>query len=267
MPCIYCGTIENMARSHVISKFIRNGITGIADNSGKNKYKFTWIGRKDLPNQDLPKPSLLCQYHDSKFGEMIESPAARILLPSNTQFHKLNEVPKGWVKKVLSINSESLRSITVAEYHTSDFSADDAIRKFAVLTAWRALHAMNMEKNPAVVAFLQSPAGQQVQQDTKNFLDLEKSTFNHTYPYFGSIYLTGPLHASFITRSEDEVPFAWAYLEGHGQVGIVVLLGFWVVIWPLLPDGHPNRDFRTLRQMAFVDWHSFLLKQYSSNKI
>lgn len=73
MYCIKCEGDENkLAKSNIVQNFRRKRLTGDIDSTGAKKFKFRWIGRKDLPNQDLPKPKLMCEACDSELGEKAE---------------------------------------------------------------------------------------------------------------------------------------------------------------------------------------------------
>lgn len=263
MTCIYCGsTVAKMANSHVISNFIRKRLTGMVGPKGSKTYQFRWFERPDMPEQDLPKPQLLCVEHDNRFGQVVESPAAIVLMPNPANFLTSATVPLGWHTVALPLADE-IKSITVAEYRPSNKVDDDAILRFPVLTAWRALHALKSDGHPDVIAFLSTAEGKELNEKTVKFLDPEAKNVDIGYEYIAPIYLTGPQHACFLTGSDEDMPFAYAYLENDGQSCVAVLLGYWIIIWPLLPDGHPKRNFQAIRQMVFLHWHHHLREQYS----
>lgn len=261
MACICCGNPHTIIESHVISTFIRKAITGIQTKNGK-KYSFKWYGRRDLPRQNLPKPKLLCSSCDNEFGHTIESPASRLLLPAGDL--STREAWDSLLKKVrvtkmpFEIGGISLK---VGEYQLVEEKDDYALNRFSVLTAWRALHAMSTEGHAGVVSFLASPDGQQIQKQTVDFLKKNESSNFLFFPYLASLYLLGPISAAAITGENDEVPFAWSFIQSHQQSCVAVILGFWVIVWPLLPDEDPRRDFRELLRCTFVDWHAQVSQQ------
>lgn len=268
MTCIYCGKSNvTMAKSHVISNFIRKRITGIEDANGIKKFHFRWIDRPDLPHQDLPKPYLLCKKHDTEFGIVIEGPASQALIPENNNFATSIEVPRRWVVRDVSFNLGERVAFSIAEHKAENFESDDAMRRFAVLTAWRALHDMKLDGNSDVVEFLASPEGKILDKETVKFLNLETTEADFSYQYFAEIYLVGPVYAAQTTASVDDLPFAYAYLNQDSQSCIAVLLGLWVIIWPLIPDSHKNYNLQNLRQLVLVDWNDYLRKCFTKEKV
>lgn len=263
MICIYCREPgRDMANSHVISKFFRNRLTGIVDQEGKKRYSFQWIGRPDLPKQDLPKPNLLCIEHDNKFGDVIEGLASSLIIPDKSYFLEKTVAPPNWRGAELDLSTGGLRPISVAYYASPDHVEDDAVSRFAVLTAWRALHALRLDNVEAVIAFLASEEGMRVNDETIAFLDVTKKEADLLYPYGAQFYLVGPRFARDITGSDEDMPFSYQYLERDGQRCIVVLMGFWIIIWPLMHQDDPKLDIYQIRQMVFIDWFMKLSDDY-----
>ena len=263
MICIYCREPgRDMADSHVISKFFRNRLTGIVDQKGQKRYSFQWIDRPDLPKQDLPKPNLLCIEHDNKFGDVIEGLASSLIIPSKSYFLEKNVAPPNWRMAELDLSIGESSPISVAYYASPNDVEDDTVNKFAILTAWRALHALRLDNVIAVTAFLSSSEGMRVNDETIAFLDVTKKDADLLYPYGAQFYLMGPCFARDITGSDEDMPFAYQYLERDGQRCIVVLMGFWVIIWPLLHQDDPKLDFLQVRQMVFIDWFLKLSDDY-----
>lgn len=152
-------------------------------------------------------------------------------------------------------------SFKVAEYQIDSDDDDCALRKFSVLTAWRALHAMKADGVQEAVDFLDSEDGKRVQIETVNFLENTGSGTYMSFPYLAPLYLLGPYSAAAISGANDEVPFAWTFLRSGEQSGVAVILGFWVIIWPLLPDGDLRRKFIELQRLTFIDWHPQVSQQ------
>lgn len=259
MNCICCGSPNNIVDSHVISKFIRMAITGVKTSNGK-KFDFQWCGRRGLPRQDLPKPKLLCSTCDNRFGQTIEGPASKILLPNGDMGSQnvWESLPYSKTTMPFQIAGKDFK---VGEYQIDRDDHDCALRKFSVLTAWRALHAMGVSGDIDAVNFLASVNGKKVQDETVSFLNkVGSETYLH-FPYHALLYFLGPNHAATITGKKDEVPFAWTFLQSDNQSGIAVILGFWVIVWPLLPDGDPRRNAHELLRLTFVDWHAHVMQQ------
>lgn len=259
MNCNCCGSTEGNVDSHVISRFIRMAITGMVGTSGV-KFRFQWCGRKDLPRQDLPKPKLLCESCDNDFGVRIEKPASKILLPTGDISEVCNWECLPYIQREMPFLVGG-HSFKVGEYQIDDDDDDFALRRFSVLTAWRALHAMREEGNSEVNRFLDSEDGQRLQSETVDFLGRPEASGYMHFPYLATLYLLGPYSAAAISGSDDEVPFAWAFIQSKGQSGVAVLLGFWAIIWPLLPDGDPRRNSIELQRGTFVDWHAQVVRQ------
>ncbi len=254
MKCICCVDSENLIESHVISKFVRMAITGI-DAKNAMKYSFQWCGRRDLPRQDLPKPKLLCDECDNGFGGTIENPASTILLPAG----HLGQIST-WNKLACKTRAMSLplgkNSMEVWEYQIDEPDRDCVLRKFSVLTAWRALHAMARDGQEDVAHFMRSEDGSRIQRAAVDFLTTADQESYLFFPYLASLYFLGPASAATISGADDEVPFAWSFLETETEFAVAVIMGFWVIVWPLLPDSDSRRNSSALLHAVFVDWHA-----------
>ncbi len=261
--CIYCGCDDVMlADSHVIPKSIRKRLTGLKTSSGNTQYKFRWFDRPDLPSQDLPKPNLLCERHDNLFGSKIEGFAAQALMPAKHDFSQSHHLPPNW--KIISLPLDE-GEVRVGSYNAPDAKFDDAVRKFAVLTAWRALHALRLDGEKPVVDFLRSVEGEQLNASTIRFLNLDTDHIDLLFENFAEIYFTGPDFAIDLTGSDEDMPFAYAYLERNNQIAIGVMMGFWVIVWPLLKDSDPMRDYEEICNMVFLDWREYMLKKFTNS--
>ena len=263
MKCICCEREGSIVDSHIISNFIRKAITGIDTPNGK-KFQFRYVGRQDLPKQDLPKPKLLCENCDSKFGSLIERPAASVLIPTGdlTSISVWNQLPLDYVN-ILEIGGQPL---TAAQYRVENDVKECALFKFKVLTAWRALHAMNANGDRDAVDYLASDEGQRLQESTIHFLNKADHTNFLHFPYYSQLYLFGPRSAATISGADDEVPFAWTIVRSGEQVGIAVILGYWVILWSLLSDYDPRSNFRELLIPTFVDWHAKVNRSLCSSR-
>lgn len=265
MNCIYCEEDKPLVESHVISNFIRMKLTGIVGQNSTKKFRFRMLGHKIYLTQDLPKPQLLCKECDNGFGTHIERMASRVMLPNGDI-----SSPQAW--NTLPLNMRSLPfeiaglPLIVGSYQLRDFEDDCALQKFAVLTAWRALHAMARDGNEEVREFLESDGGRRVNSTTIQFLKQANSNDYFIYPYLPTLHFLGPTSAANISGVDDEVPFAWAFLKSDKQNCMAVMLGYWVIIWPLLPDDDSGRNFHELLELTYIDWHAFVVQQFRMNQ-
>ncbi len=69
--CIQCLVNLADADSHVVPNSIRKRMYGEKRENGKT-FAFSYIGRPEPPNQDFPKPKLMCRTCDNKFGSGLE---------------------------------------------------------------------------------------------------------------------------------------------------------------------------------------------------
>ena len=251
MTCIYCNQSVKLSKSHVISKFLRNKLTGIQQ-GGNKKFDFQWCGAKGLPNQDLPKPYLMCARCDNDFGGTIEGPASEIMMP----FRDPSDI-QNWLRLPIRVRSMPFNidgePFRVAE-HVIDEYGDRILRKFSVLTAWRAMHAMRVKGDSDAVDFLNSEDGQKLNQATIQFLKSSDLNADMMFPYYSELYFLGPISAAALSGSYDEVPFAWTFLGDGKRRGIGVLLAYWVIVWRLREDGDNEGSFPELMEMTFADW-------------
>ncbi len=259
MKCICCVDSKDLVDSHVISNFVRMAITGVGTKKAK-KFSFQWCGRRDLPRQDLPKPKLMCDDCDNDFGGTIENPASRILLPAGD----LSNIST-WNSLACKTRTVSLpfgkNSMQVLEYQIDDPEKDCILRKFSVLTAWRALHAMAIDGQEDVARFMKSEDGSRINRDALEFLVGARQENYIFFPNLASLYFLGPVSASVISGSDDEVPFAWTFIETETDFAVAVIMGFWVVIWPLLPDLDPRINSLDVSNEVFIDWHAQVHRQ------
>jgi hypothetical protein len=259
--CVCCGSNSNIVHSHVISNFIRKAITAI-QTPGSEKFHFRWHGQS-IPTQDLPKPKLMCNSCDEGFGNTIETPAAKLLLP-NSELPSLTTVPDS--RSTIQLREFPFeigdQSFKAGEYQFIRDEDDCVMCKFSVLTAWRALHAMAREGNEGTLKFLATEDGKKVCNETLEFLKTTGPKSYLFFPYLAPLYLLGPNSAAAVTGANDEVPFAWAFIQFKEQSCVSVILGYWVIIWPLLPDMDPRRNYAELARGTFIDWHGEVMRQF-----
>lgn len=264
MKCILCDQEKELIDSHIISKFIRKRLTGV-DTGKSTVFKYRYFDQPKPFSQDLPTENLMCGACDSCMGNKIEKRAAELMIPKgdlsipetwesmNMRIRKLTFVPsKGPINDPFKVWSFQIEN-----------DVDDLIlKRFAVLTAWRALHEMSRNGKQEVVDFLASDDGNVLNKKTIVFLesgDVAESAF---FPYFATFDFLGPLSAVGITGKDDEMPFVWSFIKLGEQSAVAVMLGYWVIVWPLLPDGDSRRNFREVLKFTFVDWHAIVAQQF-----
>lgn len=95
---------------------------------------------------------------------------------------------------------------------------------------------MAAEGQEDVAHFMRSEDGSTIKRDAVEFLMRATQENYLFFPYLASLYFLGPASAAVISGSDDEVPFVWAFIETETDFAVAVIMGFWVIIWPLLPD-------------------------------
>jgi hypothetical protein len=214
-----------------------------------------WINRQDLPKQDLPKPYLMCESCDNDLGAKVENHIATLIMPD-----KVDEMDS-WDE--LNIEMDTLDKVVVfdAPFHVGKYVCSEnerlLLNKFSMSVAWRVLHAMAKEGKPLSEKYLKTTHGESVNKTTINHI------FNDDPPYSlypASLYYLGPKSASFITNAIDEYPFAWAELGTNpSDLGIGVVFGCWVVIWPL-GEGGAGEYFNHLDNLEKICFESWLFQ-------
>lgn len=268
MICIACGTEkEALANSHVIPNFFRKRLTGEVKADGSKKFSFTWIDRKDLPKQDLPKPKLMCKKCDNDLGARVENGIAELLMPNRV------DVQEEWDKLPIfphEIKDVFDKPLTLGVY---DYPLHDLWRleKFALSVAWRALHDLSKNGEAFSSAFLGSERGAHINQTVvrhlfhKDELPNPYYTLQTTYDAF--IYYWSPSTAASITNKVDEMPFAWAELAEDGEfLGVAVMCACWVIVWPLFEHDKSqySAKLKRLNKLCFWDWWGHVHKQLKS---
>lgn len=251
MICIACeGNFEALAKSHVISNFFRKRITGWVDEKGAKKFRFTWVDRKDLPNQDLPKPNLMCVKCDSKLGSIVESNIPQLLMPSDID--NWGEWEKLPITQ-MAIDNVFDGFLWVGVYNYPN-EQQNILERFSLSTAWRALHDMSREGRTLSSEFLKSKRGQLFDKLAKGYIFENKSRGEVR---LASLYFLGPNSAKIISGQESEMPFAWAELgEGSEFLGVGVFLGLWVILWPLFESSASDYfdKLNKLERLCFLNW-------------
>jgi hypothetical protein len=241
-------------------------LTGLSDGTSQTKYQFRLLGRERVRfSQDLPKPKLLCSTCDSAFGSSIERPASLVIIPQGDV-----SSPQAWYSVRIRAHELPFKvaglPFKVGSYQLRSFEEDCALEKFSVLTAWRALHAMCRDGVEEAREFLESRDGRVLNMSAIQFLKSANSDDYFVYPYLATIHFLGPNSAATVTGLDDEMPFAWTLLQTKGQSGVAVMLGYWVIVWPLLADGDRRRDFHELLQLTYVDWHASVIRQFREER-
>lgn len=244
MQCIKCLVKTADAKSHVVPNSIRQNMYG--DKAGKNtKFEFTYIGRKDLPSQDFPKPNLMCRACDSQFGSGIESGLPKLIMPANV------DDPKSW-------DALKLIPLTHGPYKDYPREMQPELKRNAALIAWKVMHAVDRDGSaPDLSEFLQTPAGQALDHAMLHFInsqDLPRPTISLREPVFWKIE---PTTAASLTGKNDELPISWAVIfepKKPETASIFAVFGLWVVGWQF-----PQAEI-TL-ECALAKWLLHLLEQ------
>ncbi|MFD2642660.1 hypothetical protein [Pseudomonas japonica] len=250
-----------MADSHVIPNFIRKRLTGEVSESGQKKFQFRWVGRKDLPKQDLPKPNLMCIECDSLLGSNIERHVPSLLMPSNV------DEMSSW--RTLPITPVEIHGVFETEFYLGRYDYDEpksrVLEKFVISVAWRALHALKLDGEKYASEFLSSPHGSSInKQVCEHLFHGVDSDFVHT-PF---LYYWPPKSASLVSTKNDEMPFAWASLHDDGEfLGVAVIFAYWVVVWPLFDLESENyfSKIDLLNKTCFFDWVSEIMHLLSDS--
>lgn len=208
-------------QSHVVPKSIRNHLFGEFRPNGR-KFSFEYAGRTDLPNQDFPKPELMCTTCDNGLGGTIEKDIPKLLMPKN-----LNDWEQ-W--KRLGLRQVPFGSFNFYDYSDStDFAQ---IERIAALTAWRAMHAMAKDGNAFVAALVASPEGVNLDQAMIAYFENKVPSSGAVLPA-PSLWWLSPSQVVNVTGEDDRLPISWAALGTAGDVTLAVLFGVWLVTWKL----------------------------------
>ena len=250
MICIACENhYTKLSKSHVIPNFFRKRMTGVNDD-GTVKFAFTWINRKDLPNQDLPKPNLMCSVCDSRLGATVERNIPSLLMPSDV--NKWSE----WKK--LPIRSHHLMDIFNTPLWVGIYDyplmEQNLLERFALSVAWRALHDISREGRSLSSSFLSSQRGQLCNKLAREYI-FDSKLGADIQP--ASLYFLGPKSAKIMSGNENEMPFAWAELGESGEIfGVGVVIGFWIILWPLfdLSAADYFQKMEKLENLCFIHW-------------
>lgn len=251
MICIACGSDEAiLAKSHVISNFVRKRLTGERGANGSRKFSFKWIGRSDLPNQDLPKPYLMCKKCDNILGATVERNTAQLLMPDNVDlFHEWRNLPI-LECQIHGVFDEPL-PLGIYDY---PLSQQFLVEKFALSTAWRALHALAKEDEKLSKDFLSSARGRRVNQSVISHL-FDDAILEEAF--YAALYYWPPKTVQFITGKDDEMPFAWVELGDQNEfLGVAVMFAYWVIVWPLFECEEHQRSekLNRLNKICFLNW-------------
>jgi hypothetical protein len=230
MICIACGLEnEKLAKSHIVPNFVRKRLTGELDNEGNKRFKFKWVGRQDLPKQDLPKPYLMCKKCDNDLGAKVERDIAPFIMPD-----QVDDIAS-WDRLNIYIDTLDKVKVSGSSFHVGKYVCSNSeqlmLDKFSMSVAWRALHAMAKDGQPLSKKFLETVRGEKVNNTAINHIFNDKPPYDL---YGASFYYIRPHSVLFITNEIDEYPFAWAELgTNQSDLGIAVIFGCWVIIWPL----------------------------------
>jgi hypothetical protein len=264
--CILCEEHKALARSHVVSDWMR---ARLFDNTAKqgNGFRFRHLDGDSVHiGEGLTTLPLMCTGCDNKFGR-IEGHAASALLGnySLTKFPESNPLIGAIEHSVNLTDGDFGIELPLWIPQGTRHSSDKALLRFGVLTGWRALHAVAREKaNPAVTSFLDSPEGRRLNLLTRNMLLDE--TYAPELFEFGA-FMTGfaPSVGNWITGIKDELPAdCWAYVDaGAGQKAMAVMFGIWLIIWPMTDPAKQN--IGNLEKDIWQDWvRKFLQPRFAA---
>ncbi|MEC6899604.1 hypothetical protein [Photobacterium piscicola] len=255
MICIACEKEhEKLAKSHVISNLFRKRMTGFLDQNGSRRFEFKCVGRKDLPKQnlpkqDLPKPNLMCTECDRNLGSLVERYVSNLIMPQDIE---------DWEQwKKLPIKPTPLDGVfdTTLWVGTYDYPEKNKaiLDRFALSTAWRALHDMQKEGHILSTNFLNSERGKKVNKLAKDYI-FEGVKIGELRD--ASLYFLGPKSAKIISGQETEMPFAWTELGKDNEfLGVGVILGYWIILWPLFEFSPDYFDkLKQLEKLCFINW-------------
>lgn len=227
MACIKCGKQEDLAESHIVPNFIRKRLTGEIGSNGNKKFSFEWNGTRKRTTQDLLKPHLMCRSCDSLMGSKVEKDIANLLMPKDVDIWSDWQQLPIVAKKIDGVFADSLH---LGKY-TYDGENEVLLDKFAILTAWRALHALALDNQLLSTRFLRSNQGIKINQTVIDYLFHDQPLTDGLSTY---LYYCPPKMISFISGSEDKLPFSWIEIgEGNQISGVVVIFAFWIITWPL----------------------------------
>lgn len=258
MLCIACGSAEKkLANSHVISRFIRMRLTGVLGEGGARTFSFKWIGRRDLPKQDLPKPKLMCIECDNRLGSLIEEKVIDLIMPK-----KLNS-QSDW--NTLPINAESISGLFDEPLYLGVYdhtlSQQFIVEKYALSVAWRALHAMAKDGREMSQRLLSSDRGKDINKAVVDYIFSDSMRLETHEAYF---YYWPAETVRFISTKDDEIPFAWTEIGYKEELlGVSVIFGFWIIVWPLFKLGANQYEEKLakLREISFVNWVGHVRQQ------
>jgi hypothetical protein len=261
MICIACGKEQqNLVNSHVVSNFIRKRLMGETKSDGSRKFSFRWVGRKDLPKQDLPKPRLMCKTCDNNLGKEVEDGIAELLMPDDVEaFDAWGDLPIR-AHEIHGVFDDPL-TLGVYDY---PLSTQFMIEKFALSVAWRALHALAKDGEQHSCALLNSTRGANIDESVRHHL-FSGACLQNTYDAF--IYYWSPSTVNFITNNSGDMPFAWAELGDEGEfLGVTVMFAYWVIVWPLFERDRSQYSTKLdrLNKLCFMDWVAYVSRQLAS---
>lgn len=237
MICIGCDRdVKKLERSHVIPNFFRKRMTGIEHKGGGGKsFAFSWFG--SLPTKDLPKPPLLCKGCESYLGSNIERDIAQYLMPNNlSDWSEWEKLP---IHVSLLIDSPNFKMHVGTYRYPATIS--ECLDKFSISVAWRALHSMSQEGHPLSRSFLDTVRGEDLNEQVKKFIFHKGGERPNRA---ARLFYLGPQAAKTLSGSETQMPFAWTEIGDHeGIHGVAVLIGFWLIIWPLFEFSEDEFDY------------------------
>jgi len=126
---------------------------------------------------------------DNAFGADIERVVPALLMPNDVNnLDEWNQLPI--VPKQIDGVFDTPLNVGIYNYDEKDKSL---IARFATLTAWRALHAMDKEQYPLSVKFLESDHGRKIDAATRSYLTSSRLVGSDSSKFTtAELYYLGP---------------------------------------------------------------------------
>lgn len=248
--CIKCLVNPADADSHVVPNSIRKRMFGEQRKNGK-KFAFFYIGRPKLPDQDFPKPKLMCRTCDSEFGSGLEKNLPELLMPADVD------------------DQNSWNKLGLIDLYNSPFkdyppAVQPLLQRNAALIAWKVLHAVARDgQTPDLSNFLKTPDGKALDHAMLHFIiqqALPRATISLKAPVLWKIE---PKTAAVITGKDDELPISWAVIYESGKpeaASIVAVFGLWIVGWQLPNSALPLH-------VVLAKWLVYLVEQVKASSL
>lgn len=230
--CILCHKHQQLAKSHVVSDFVQQRLMGeVTPGTTKHLLKFSTGGRTWPLSQKLPQFPLMCADCDSEMGSKIEGPGAMALLGAWSVTNPC-EFSGNVRLRSREVKRDAGASLWAYEVWPDDLALQKALDKFAILTAWRAMHAELILGTTPVTEFLATNEGANLDAVTRKMLQGHTVSAREN-PNRASL-LALPVSTLFELTGSKSLPTLCTGFATLGEANaIVVRFGLWQVVWPL----------------------------------